>query len=203
MIWRKLAIWLLSSVLAFGVGWGVGYKIHKVQQLQEENGLLQAQRQALREGLVATAQVAESLSIRLDELQAASSTYARKLRDAISRPDPIFVHQCSPAPGGSPEREPELAQAQPEQAPGPAAPDDFLLRDDLACLLNASRLGEIDPSASCGEHAQGKTPPAPVSAARLIEADLEVVEQYHELAARHNALIDALEKQKSCEVVIQ
>lgn len=58
-------------------------------------------------------------------------------------------------------------------------------------LLNAARAGTEAGSTSFG-NAEGKTPSG-LAMPELLDNDLEVVTLYHELSARHNALVDYVE----------
>lgn len=64
---------------------------------------------------------------------------------------------------------------------------DFLSRGQL-WMLNSARAGTLDSSAIPGD-AEGKAPSS-VAVTEFIDNDLEVVGIYHELAKRHDALVD-------------
>lgn len=60
-------------------------------------------------------------------------------------------------------------------------------------LLNAARESQPDDRAAGSSDAEGQIP-APVAVSALIDNDLEVVGLYHELAKRHDTLVEYVEK---------
>lgn len=58
-------------------------------------------------------------------------------------------------------------------------------------LLNAARAG-TDPVATSFGHAEGQAPSG-IGLPELLDNDLEVITLYHELSARHDALVDYVE----------
>lgn len=67
-----------------------------------------------------------------------------------------------------------------------------LLLSGAVCVLQRARDGQAPDRAACESNGAGRTPSG-ITAADLIDNDLQVVGKYHELAKKHDELVDYVE----------
>ena len=87
--------------------------------------------------------------------------------------------------------DPPLQGAQ-KQGPLGLAPGRFVLDFGTVCLLDTARKGSgLDATGGCDAKSEA---PSAVGLSEFVSNDLDVVQMYHELAERHNELVEAVEQ---------
>jgi len=194
MMLSKVIYWLLALVVSFAVGaiagWQVKDRYTKAAQLDELA--------AVREVDIANVADAQAKDLALGKgIQLSRSAVASAKQEVVSYvvkrvkiPVRVTVPAECPAPVQADKGAPEQpVVAQPEAR---LLASDDVLPVGLVRLLNDARSGTFDPS-TLPSDGEGKAPSA-VEAQDFIESDFDVVAEYHELAKKHDELVEYVEK---------
>lgn len=163
-----------TFLIALALGMGIGSKlVHDYEAGQRAIAESEASRKLWRSQIANLAEM-ESAERRLEEV---TNRYRKSLEKARAQiPHSPVVH-VSPTDGN------------PDRA---ACSGDPLLGISAVRLLSDAVQGTVaDPA--IGRHAEGETASA-LAVSGLIDHGLQVIFQYHDLAARHDALVDWVEK---------
>ena len=162
---------LIALVVGIVIGAGAGlYFKGKVDDAAQVKSLVQQR----KEDVHAVDQTRKAEELLQQKLQGASEQIAN-MRRAIQR------HRH------------DLAQGQTQDDQNPTDCANPVLSVGTVRMLNAARANEPFDTDALG-NAESKAP-SEVEVADIIDSDIEVVGMYHDLAERHNALVDWVEQE--------
>jgi hypothetical protein len=180
---RSIETYLIVGGAALVIGFGGGYEVHsKFTKAVEVTSLK-------RDAKVSGANVVEShkASVSIESKVALQNAVADKLKSAAA------LRVAKQQERAHEEFAKELARSlDKKMPPEPVVCPDPVLDVGTVRLLNAAREGAAVDAAGSSDAAL-ETPSA-VGVGKLVDNDLDVVKLYHDLAARHDALVDAVEK---------
>lgn len=163
-----------SLVIGFAAGAWTNEQLTKADQL---DAAVESQRETavdVRDSLKQSVAVEEKVAASTQNVQEVRKQVAKRVKPPVSQPTPEKPHESLP-------------EAQANLRPR----TDWTLDLGTVWMLDSAREGlPFDPTRlrdGAGEA------PSDVGVPELIDNDLEVVERYHELAERHNALVDYVE----------
>lgn len=161
---------ILAALIALVVGVGIGYTARsKFERANKLDAAVKAERQTAKD-------IQQSLetSAAIDNKTAASSTGVEKIRT-------VTVERII-------QRENEYAESAQASC---HVVNPFLLDVGTVGLLNAARAGEDFDTSRLGD--EESLAPSGIALHEFVSNDLEVVKMYHDLAIRHDALVDYVE----------
>lgn len=162
----------LMICAALGIGFAAGFDAKgKFVKADRFDAVVSAQEQT-RENIQQSLEKSADIEVRAT----ASSTQVTTIRAAVKRriEEQAHAEQVAAIPGVD------------QSSSGAACA--WTLDVGTVGLLNAARTG-ADPSAAAGGDAEGKASSG-LGPEDLIDNDLQVVEQYRDLAIKHDALVD-------------
>jgi hypothetical protein len=190
----SIRMYLYVGVLATGLGFAGGYhlrsKLEDAHQLAAVKTQVKVRDQALKNtGKNIAAQ--HQTSITIEKKVAQTNSNVDKVKTAAAKR--VIKQQ---------ERQHEQCNVQPDhptagndQAPAGRSGGGFVLDVGTVRLLDAARRGEApSPADTTGSRDAALEAPSAVGLPALIDNDLDVVKEYHDLAIRHDALVDWVEQ---------
>jgi hypothetical protein len=187
----RLAALLAMLAISFGAGFFVKGQLTQAGQAKQATAALQKSAQ----NVVVAAAESNRIETEVAKVEAnvASIKSAVAKRGVTLHPrkepqvEPAFRNDSIDVRAGS---APALVASGTQDACGPGT--GFYLDDGTVRLLNAARQGRGVDAAGGSDEAQSA--PSSVGVADLIANDLDIVQMYHDLAKRHDELVDAVEK---------
>lgn len=137
-------------------------------------------------------------SARIETEVATTDDAVKQIKAEIAKRGVTISHKsvCKPKPEQSNDRiDPNVGQTRPEMAMVEVNDDfggTFFIDLESLRLLNDARKGR--PLVPTGRSNEEKPGASTVAVDDLVQNDLEVVRMYHDLAKRHDELVDAVEK---------
>lgn len=173
---------IIVGALALSVGFGGGiYTAHKFAAANEVSAL-EKDVKVSASNIVESHAASVGIEAKVDSGKAVAtkiqSAAAQRITNQQERINEDFARQIA--------RQVDKASSQAPVCPA------FVLDVGTLGLLNAAREGTaVEPTGGSDEALNA---PSAVGVKKLVDNDLEIVKQYHELATRHDALVDAVEK---------
>ncbi len=168
-----LAVAIVAAALGFSAGYGVKGQAVKANQFDAVVSAQKQTRTNVQQSLEKSAAIEVKTTASTQQVQTIRKAVAKRFEE--KKP---HVHEVAPA-AGSP--------AVGDQAESwPACT--WTLDVGTVGLLNAARTG-ADPGSASGSDAESQAPSG-IGPEELIDNDLQVVEQYRDLAIRHDDLVD-------------
>jgi hypothetical protein len=162
----------VALVIGFAAGYDAKGKFVKADQFDAVASAQEQTRTNVQQSLEKSAAI--------EDRATASSTQVTAIRKTVAK---RFEEQRAHAEDRAPQ---VAAPGDSESVSGPVCT--WTLDVGTVGLLNAARTG-ANPSAASGSDAEGQASSG-LGAEDLIDNDLQVVEQYRDLATRHDALVD-------------
>lgn len=194
----KLLTLVAVIALAFGGGWFTKGKFVQAAQTKQAKAEVKQYQQA-EQGTAKNVVAANDKSQVIEQKVQASNTRVKAIQSAAAKR--VITQEKARE-----QYTKELFRKSELQAGHPAAGVDeaqagsvcgrFEFDVGTVRLLNDARAGQagaaVDPTAGSDAASQA---PSGVGIPALIDNDLEIVKQYHELAERHDALVDSVEQE--------
>lgn len=174
---------LIAAVIGLAVGFGTGFyaksQFFKADQLDTAVKVQEQTKADIKDGVQTSVAVEKKADQAVENVSAIRKQVAKRLADKPAQ-SVVISNPTQQEPGNE---EPRI---------GLCVHPDPSLDVGTVRLLNAAREGAALDPASLGDDASKA--PSGIGIAELVDNDLEVVGLYQELAVKHNALVDFVEK---------
>lgn len=174
--------YLIVGAVALAVGFGGGWLERGVHTKAKEVKVLKKELKDSANNIVQSHNISQKIETQIDQGRAASASIKSAVADRLiqqkEREHEAFSKQVA-------------RQLDKQDGSLPVCPDPRLDVGTVR-LLNAARQGTAVDTTGSGDAALQA--PTSVGIEKLIANDLDIVKMYHELATRHDELVDAVEQ---------
>lgn len=170
-VWLSI---LLASVIGFGAGYSAKGKLVIATEAVQDRKIIAAG----ADGIIASVIASEKLEAKVS----ASDSNVDKIKTAVIHRGVTLLQNPQ-----------EIHDASVQASNAVQGCDSFTLDNGTVGLLNAARSGGAVESVTGSDEALSD--PSTITVGKLVINDLDVVKLYHDLATRHDQLVDEVERE--------